>query len=316
MTQAREASTVVITGGNGGLGFEAAENIAADDLTRHVVLACRNASRGDAAAETLRRDTGNSNVVSMVLDLASLASVRAFAQAFDEASFPPLTGLVCNAGLSAAGMPGTTRTVDGFEPIFGVNHLGHFLLVNLLVTQMASGGRILFVTSDLHDPPAFFPVAVRYESAEKIRGGRSGMTQYCLSKLCNLYCTYELADRLRAEAVAGISVNAFNPGAMADTGFSRPSSNALTRVVVAGFSAVMGRLVGKRSTSAESGKLLGALVTDRSFEGITGAYFDRDERADSSPLSHDAANARELWAASVAMVRLTATESPFATKGT
>ncbi len=189
--------TVIVTGGNAGLGYETAKNIALSDPAYHVVLACRSRSRGEGAATSLRSETGNPRIQAMQLDLASLASVRAFASTFSEAGLPPLFGIVCNAGISAAGVAGTPRTEDGFEMIFGVNHLGHFLLTNLLLPAMEDHGRIVFVTSDLHNPPAFFPAKVRYDSGAAIAHGKAGMAQYCTSKLCNIYCTYEMARLIR-----------------------------------------------------------------------------------------------------------------------
>jgi NAD(P)-dependent dehydrogenase (short-subunit alcohol dehydrogenase family) len=273
------------------------------------VLACRSASRGAAAAGSLRDETGNRNVSAMTLDLAALASVRAFSDDFSKAGLPPLYAIVANAGISAGGLPGVTLTADGIEPIFAVNHLGHFLLTNLLLNRMESGGRIVFVTSDLHDPPPFFPAKVTYDNAAAIALGRSGLAQYCVSKLCNLYCTYEM-DRLLVERTGRrITVNAFNPGAMSDTGFSRPTGNLLRRAAVRVVGGVMGALIGKRSTSTQSGAALAALVTDPRFATLSGRYFDRGEEAKSSPLSYHRDNARELWRSSMTLSGLTAPES-------
>ncbi len=219
--------------------------------------------------------------------------------------------MVCNAGISGGGVPGVPRTVDGFETIFGVNHLGHFLLTNLLLNRMGDNGRIVFVTSDLHNPPAFFPVKVTYDSAAAIASRGPGMRQYCASKLCNVYCAYEM-DRLISEQTdLHITVNAFNPGAMTDTGFSRPTGNALVRVSVRVIGGIMGALTGKQSTSIESGAALATLVTDPSLATTTGRYIDRGVEAESSPLSHDRDNARELWQASMAMSGLKPSETIF-----
>ena len=304
-----EDKTVIVTGGNAGLGYQCAKNIALSDPGYHVVLACRSRSRGEAAATAMRAETNNPNISAMDLDLASLASVRAFHDTFSHASLPPLYAVVGNAGISANGVPGVPRTVDGVETIFGVNHLGHFLLTNLLLNQMGDSGRIVFVTSDLHNPPAFFPVKVTYDSAAAIANRGPGMRQYCTSKLCNIYCAYEM-DRLISEQTdRHITVNAFNPGAMTDTGFSRPAGNALVRVAVRVIGGIMGALIGKQSTSIESGAALASLITDPS--PVTGRYIDRGAEAESSPLSRDRDNARELWQASMAMSGLKPSETIF-----
>ena len=301
--------TVIVTGGNTGLGYQAAKNIALSDPGYHVVLACRSVARGEAAAAALRAETGSSRITSMRLDLASLTSVRAFAQAFANSDLPHLYGIVCNAGISAAGVPGSPVTEEGFEMIFGVNHLGHFLLTNLLLRQLDDHGRIVFVTSDLHNPPAFFPARARYDSAIAIAAGNAGMSQYCVSKLCNLYCTYEMARRLAERTDKRITVNAFNPGAMSDTGFSSPSGNVLVRGAVRIIGSIMGALIGKQSTSAESGATLASLITDAALATVTGAYIDRGTAAESSDLSHNRDNAQELWLASTAMTGLGAAGS-------
>jgi len=133
--------TVVITGGNSGLGFASAKAIleASHGAPWHVVLACRDEGRARSAVDQL---IGCTNVVGQVdamrLNLASLASVRAFAAELTKrlrtGTLPPLHAVVCNAGIN----PGTTKTItaDGFDSTFGVNHLGHFLLVNELLPML------------------------------------------------------------------------------------------------------------------------------------------------------------------------------------
>ncbi|MFC4532099.1 SDR family NAD(P)-dependent oxidoreductase [Sphaerisporangium dianthi] len=305
--------TVIITGGNAGLGYQCAKNVALSDPGYHVVLACRSLARGEAAAKALRVETNNSNISVMELDLASLASVRAFHVTYSHAALPPLHGVVCNAGISAGGTPGMPRTADGFETIFAVNHLGHFLLTNLLLNQMGDSGRIVFVTSDLHDPPAFFPVKVTYRDAAAIAAGRGpGMQAYCTSKLCNLYCTYEMARLLADQTDRHITVNAFNPGAMPDTGFAAPTGNALVRGATHVIGTIMGKLIGKQSTSTASGAALAKLITDPALTTTTGTYIDRGAQAPSSPLSRDRDNARELWQASMDMTGLRESDTIFA----
>jgi NAD(P)-dependent dehydrogenase (short-subunit alcohol dehydrogenase family) len=302
--------TVIITGGNAGLGYQCARNIALCDTGYHQVLACRSLSRGETAAAELKAETNNPNITAMELDLASLASVRAFCGTFSQAGLPPLYAVVCNAGISARGVPGVQRTVDGFETIFAVNHLGHFLLANLLLNQMGDTGRIVLVASDLHNPPAFLPVRVAYDNAAAIANRGPGMQQYCTSKLCNIYCAYEMA-RLLSETGRHITVNAFNPGAMSDTGFAKPAGNALMRGAVRVVGGIMGTLIGKQSTAIASGAALARLITDPALATTTGRYIDRGVEVPSSPLSHDRDNARELWQASVTMTGLKGSDTIF-----
>jgi NAD(P)-dependent dehydrogenase (short-subunit alcohol dehydrogenase family) len=303
--------TVIITGGNAGLGYQCARNIALSDTGYHPVLACRSLPRGESAAIELRAETNNPNITVMELDLASLASVRAFCDTFSQMGLPPLYAVVCNAGISAGGAPGMPRTVDGFETIFAVNHLGHFLLTNLLLNQMGDSGRIVFVASDLHNPPAFLPVKVTYDNAAAIANRGPGLQQYCTSKLCNIYCAYEMAGLLSEQTDRHITVNAFNPGAMSDTGFAKPAGNALTRGAVRVVGGIVGTLIGKQSTAIASGAALARLITDPALATTTSTYIDRGVEVPSSPLSHDRDNARELWQASMTMTALRESDTIF-----
>lgn len=303
--------TVIITGGNSGLGYQCAKNIAKKDPNYHIVLACRNLTKADEAAEMLKKETYNPNIYTMKLDLASLASIRMFDNDFSKANLPPLYAVVCNAGISAGGVPGTPNTKDGFEMIFGVNHLGHFLLTNLLLKRMEKDGRIVFVSSDMHEPPTFFKLKMVYDGAKAISHRNRGMLQYCTSKLCNLYCTYEMARLIDTQTDKQITVNAFNPGSMLDTNFVRIEGNVLLQGIMRAISGVMGRIVGKPSTSIKSGASLASLITDPSLSKMTGKYLDRGEEVRSSPLSYNKENARELWETSMELTNLSQSETIF-----
>src|SRR5262245_7203654 len=104
--------TIIITGGTSGLGYAYARTIAASHRDRYVVLASRNQQQGTRAVNTLQHETGNQHIEWMPLDLASLASVRAFASEVAARDLPPLHAVVCNAGLQV--VSGTTYTQDGF----------------------------------------------------------------------------------------------------------------------------------------------------------------------------------------------------------
>ena len=142
--------TIIITGGASGLGYAYACTFAVSYPDLHIIIASRNQQQGTRAVRTLQQKTGNQHIAWMPLDLASLASVRAFAREVAARDLPPLRALICNAGLQV--VSGTTSTQDGFEMTFGVNCLGHFLLVNLLLPQMVAPARIVLVSSDAHDP--------------------------------------------------------------------------------------------------------------------------------------------------------------------
>ena len=210
--------TIVITGGTSGLGYVYARTFAASHLDRHIIIASRNQRQGTRAVHMLRHKTGNQHIEWMPLDLASLASVRAFAREVAARDLPPIRTLICNAGLQV--VSGTTYTQDGFEMTFGVNCLWHFLLVNMLLPQMVAPARIVFVSSDAHDPehqsslhrfvglnppryrdaralawPEQYPdPQERNETPQKI-----GMRRYSTFKLCDVFYAYEFARRLQSQ---------------------------------------------------------------------------------------------------------------------
>lgn len=140
-------SSIIVTGGNAGLGFEAARNLARDH-SNLVVVATRNPALGEGAIEQLKAEGGHA--VFLPLDLANQTAIRRFAESFRAATLPPLRGIVCNAGMQNVAAP--AKSTEGYETTFAVNHLGHYLLVRLLLDDLVTGGRITVVSSGTHDP--------------------------------------------------------------------------------------------------------------------------------------------------------------------
>ena len=277
--------TVIITGANSGLGFETAKKIAKKSEYK-VILACRNAEKAAKAREQIISETGNGVVKTMSLDTSSLASVRAFAEKFI-ATGEKADVLINNAGISPMGHAGMTQ--DGFELVFATNYLGHFLLTQLLLPHMTECAAILNVSSDMHNPPG----GIDWPGAEALAHPKEDdRRKYSYSKLCMVYFTHELARRLWGNG-SHIAVNAFNPGFMADTNFSKGSGKARELVI----KTTMPDRYGKLGSSSDA---LVKLVTDNVYQGISGQYFDRStSTAKSSELSYSEENARELWAASM-----------------
>lgn len=284
------SGTVIVTGGSTGLGYQTARTLAAQGAGWHVVIASRNATTGQAAASRIIAETGHAGVSFLPLDLASLASVRRFAAALPDHKLPPLRAIVCNAGLQV--VSGTTYTEDGFETTFGVNHLGHFLLVNLLLQQLRQPARIVFVSSDTHDPairsgmpaPRFLdPRALawpdRYPDPADatLTPGALGRRRYTTSKLCNLLCAYELSRRLQAEGrstpESPITVNAYNPGLMPGTGLAR-DHGASSRFIWRRLLPILTHIMPSLQTVDEAGRNLARLVLDPRLATATGRYFD------------------------------------------
>ena len=293
-----EKKTILITGGNSGLGFECANNIASEFKEHTIVLACRDGKKAEAAVRNLVDATGNRNIFFMELDVASLPSVRNLVTRFNEQGLGPLDALLCNAGINGRH---SGLTQDGFDVIFETNHLGHFLLVNSLLPSMRQNGRIVVVSSDMHCPPGANLVWPGVEElAHPGEAFRENFIRYSFSKLCNLYFTYEIARKL-ADAKSEITVNAFNPGLLTDTNFA-PDKSRFT-------DAFMAQVADRTGSLEHSAKALADMMTSSRYEKITATYIDRGTECASSALSRDGKNARELWDMSVEYTRLAQSET-------
>ena len=292
--------TAVITGANTGLGLECARALLRTDPSWHVVLAVRDPARGAAAVE----DLGEPQRCSVMrLDLASLRSVHGFAEQIRTAALPPLHAVVCNAGVQV--VSGAQRTADGFEMTFGVNHLGHFALVDGLLDHLARPARILVVSSGTHDPDKHTGMpAPHYTSAADLAeppadsDTTEGRRRYTTSKLCNVLFAFELDRRLDHGVT---TVNAFDPGLMPGSGLARDYS-AVQRFAWRYVLPALRFLPQVKSPRA-SGEKLAALVTDSRFDGVSGQYFDGLKPIRSSAESYDREKALDLWQTSERLVQ-------------
>ncbi|NLU69193.1 oxidoreductase [Streptomyces sp. HNM0574] len=191
--------TAVVTGANSGLGYVTARELARRGA--RVVLACRSTRRGTEARERLLREVPEAQAEFRQLDLADLASVRAFAEALPSER---LDLLVNNAGLMAVPY---ARTVDGFEMQFGVNHLGHFALTGLLLERLLAtpGARVVTVSSLAH---ALSNIDMNDLNSERSYGRWQA---YGASKTANLLFVRELARRADAKGL-DLRATAAHPG--------------------------------------------------------------------------------------------------------
>lgn len=304
--------SIIITGGNSGLGYECVKEIALSGQSWHIIIASRNLSRVEDAVNRLIAETAYPHIQGITLDLASLNSIHKFVQKLPSLDIPPLKGLICNAAVQI--ISETTYTEDGFEATFGVNHLGHFLLVNLLLSQMIEYSRIIFVSSDAHDPKTKTGMpAPQYKSPNEMAFPKIydmnndisniGRCRYTTSKLCNLLCTYELAKRLQNYHKT-IWVNAFNPGLMLDTQLAREYDQKETlRFLMESFPDLLGHIFRFRNSN-KMGKALASLILNSDLDGVSGKYFDGFKQVESSAESHDIQKALELWEASKILVQL------------
>ena len=195
--------TFLVTGGNTGIGRATAAGLAGRG--GRVWITARSRAKGEAAVAAIKAETGNDAVFFLPLDLADLESVRACASAF-LALGEPLHVLVNNAGV--AGQRGLTR--QGFELMFGVNHLGHFAVTNALLGCLAdhAPARVVNVSSDSH----YSAPGIDFEAVRRPPRGVTGMREYAVSKLCNVLHAAELGRRA---AEGGVTTYALHPGVVA-----------------------------------------------------------------------------------------------------
>jgi len=299
-------TTFIVTGGNTGLGFHCASELSLD-LNKVGILACRDVVAAESVAEKMRQAGGRAEVLS--LDLAKQATIHAFVRMFRAREFPPLAGLVCNAGIQTVSAP--THTAEGYETTFGVNHLGHYLLARLMLPDLAPGARITFVASNVHDPKQKTGMPPpRYADASALAhdfesGAEAGKRRYTTSKLCNIYTAYELARRLVASSdqrLQSIRVNAFDPGMMPGTGLAQTYSS-IVRFLWSYVLPVLILLRSNVNSPAKSGKRLAQLASG-SAGNATGKYYSDGHEAQSSELSFNRENACELWNSSADMTHL------------
>ncbi|XP_048857469.1 dehydrogenase/reductase SDR family member 13-like isoform X2 [Brienomyrus brachyistius] len=278
-TAVLKGKTAIVTGGNTGIGKTTALDLAKRGA--RVILACRNKRRAEAAVFDIRRESGNNEVVYMQLDLGSLKSVRSFAETFLKTE-PRLDLLINNAGMIGPG-----RTEDGFGMVFGVNHLGHFLLTCLLLDLMkkTGRGRVVNVAALLHrlGTVSFSTLAAH---KDLVTGQRTwdNFQAYCNSKLCNVLFTRELANRLEG---SGISCFSLHPGVIS-TELGRNQSWWLRLPLVP-----IAKLFFLDAEAGAQTTLHCAL--QEGIEPLSGRYFSNCAVQEVSAKARDDAAARKLW---------------------
>lgn len=295
----QSGKTCLVTGANSGLGFASAQLLAARGA--RVIMACRNVARGQRAVEVLLAQQRSAQVELLLLDLASLASIREAAGRF-LAGHDRLDILIDNAGLMA--IP-SMRTADGFEMQMGTNHLGHFALTGLLLPALlaARGSRVVTVTSLMHrggridfDDPFFEKRAYAKWAA------------YSASKLANLLFTFELGrwlERARADTIAV----AAHPGYAATA--LQGKGPALSGARLEGLVMRVGNAILAQSAAAGAWPSLRAATDPTARAGDVfgprgvGQARGRAVRVDVSRGARDPEAGRQLWALSERLTGIT-----------
>jgi NAD(P)-dependent dehydrogenase (short-subunit alcohol dehydrogenase family) len=277
---------VVVTGGNSGIGLETASALAA--MGARVLVTARNADRGRTAVAQIAERAEGAQVQLVVFDLADLSSVRRGAAEILEQA-PRLDVLVNNAGLVL-----TERevTVDGFEATFATNHLGPFLLTNLLLDRVRSSApaRIVNVASTAHNSAR---KGIPFDDLQSERRYR-GMRVYGESKLANILFTLELARRLEG---TGVTANALHPGTVR-TGYGADGD-------ARGFLSLGLKIARPFFLSPAKGARTSVyLASSPEVDGVSGQYFVKCKSRTPRKWARDPEAARDLWQVSEKLVSL------------
>lgn len=283
------ALTAIITGASSGIGEETTRVLALRGV--HVVMAVRNTDSGNQVRAKILKDTPEAKIDVMKLDLSSMASVRSFASEFKSLDLP-LNLLINNAGIMACPY---TLSSDNIELQFATNHLGHFLLTNLLLDTMKktanesnTEGRIVILSSEGH----------RYAYREGIRFDKindeasyNTLQAYGQSKLCNILHATELA-RLFKEQGVNITANSLHPGSIM-TNLLRYHSfiNTLGNAV--------GKYVLKSSPQGAATTCYAALHPQA--KGVSGEYLMDNNISSPNSQGKDTDLAKKLWEFSLSL---------------
>ncbi|CAG9862411.1 unnamed protein product [Phyllotreta striolata] len=278
----------LITGANAGIGFETTRSLARHGC--NVIMACRNLAFAEEAINQIKEDKpiAGENCIAIFLDLTSLSSVIQFANTV-KSKYDRIDMLILNAGVF--GLP-FSKTQDGFETTFQVNHLSHFYLTILLRPLLVSGSRVVIVSSESH---RFADLTAENLTSltlsPELPSKYWDMMAYNNSKLCNVLFARRLAKNLQAY---GISVFSLHPGNMVSSKLAR--NWWLYKLLFA-----IVRPFTKSLQQAASTTVFCA--TAEELTGVTGVYFNNCFRCQESDAAGDDVLANLLWSTSVEMIQ-------------
>jgi NAD(P)-dependent dehydrogenase (short-subunit alcohol dehydrogenase family) len=271
----------LVTGANSGIGRSTAHALAGMNAT--LVMVCRDRGRAEPVRNEIKAATGNQSIELIICDLSSQSDIRRFAAEFLNAH-DRLDVLINNAGLVTRQR---SLTEDGIESTFAVNHLGYFLLTNLLLDLLtrSAPSRIVNVSSAAH---AYGKIDFDDLQGEKKYGG---FAAYANSKLANILFTYELARRLDG---TNVTVNCLHPG---------PVATSLFRNLPKPIEALIKAVTISPARGAETSVYL---ASSPAVEGVTGRYLARKRERQTSKESYNEETARRLWEVSEELTALPA----------
>ncbi|GMN44573.1 hypothetical protein TIFTF001_013772 [Ficus carica] len=282
--------TAIVTGASSGIGFETARVLALRGV--NVVMGVRNIEAGKEVQGKIVKENPCAKINALELDLSSMASVRKFATNFSSSGLP-LNILINNAGVMATPF---MLSKDNIELQFATNHIGHFLLTNLLLETMKRTtleckreGRIVNVSSRRHK--FSYKEGIRFDKIND-KSRYNGLSAYGQSKLANVLHANELARRLKEEGVE-ITANSLHPGAIFTNLFRHHS-------FFSGLAGLLGKYFMKNIQQGAATTCYVALHPQ--VKGMSGYYFSDSNVAEASSLANDANLARKLWDFSLELI--------------
>ena len=277
-----QGKTVLITGGNAGIGKATAFQLA--EMGAKVTIACRNEKKNEKVVRQIQKSTGNPHISALACDLSSFLSIENAVQQFKK-QYDHLDILINNAGIFSTRLQ---KTKEGFEHQFGINHLGHFLLTNLLLGRLKASfqPRVINVTSVAH-----FKGTMDFNSLRGDLRPYNGLEAYAQSKLANVLFTREMARRFPA-----IDCNCLHPGVVRTSIGSKNTKWPMS---------VLWTIWKPFMCSPERGaKTSVFLASSPMIKGVTGQYFDHCQRQiPPAPLATDKALANQLWETSEEFIK-------------
>ncbi len=320
MVQEQQKPTVIITGASSGVGLYGAKALA--DRGWYVIMACRSVGKAGAAAQAVGMPPGSYSI--MQIDLGDLESVRQFARKF-QASGRQLTALVCNAAIYMPLLKQPLRSPEGYELTMTTNHLGHFLLANLLLDDLkqsyAPDKRLVILGTVTHNPDEPGGKVYPRPDLGNLQGFEAGfkapismadgktfepVKAYKDSKVCNVLTMRELHRRFHD--ATGISFTSFYPGCVADTPLFRNHYPLFQKL----FPLFQKYITGGYVSQELAGERLAAIVADPEFKQ-SGAYFSWGNRQKQgrkafvqkvSSQARDDEKAERMWDLSAKLVDL------------